>query len=144
MRQAISAVVVGILLAQPVAALECIDVPLEILMKREEIVLLGRIDAVRLSTVSAHFTVTITVKELWKGTTPSVIELQQPVIAGGIEFWTETGKDNVLFVRTITPEQPLYINAYSLRSGFVAAECISKPAAQFDLKALGPSGAPEP
>ena len=97
MRQAISAVVLGLILVRPASALECIEVPLDTLMKREEIVLLGRIEAVRSNMVSAnaasHAIVTISVKQLWKGKTPAVIELHQPFVGGGINFWTETGKE---------------------------------------------------
>jgi hypothetical protein len=142
------AVVVGLSLARPVSALECMFVPLETSMKEAEIVLLGRIDAVRFNMVSAdsasHSIVTITVTELWKGTTPRAIELHQPFIGGGINFWTETRQDYVLFVRKITPERPLLPVHPNVTSGFLANECISKPATLVDLKALGPGRAPEP
>ena len=125
-------VVVALILGRPVYGLECVDFPVQNLMNTAEIVLLGRIDAVRFNMVDAnaatHSIYTVSVKELWKGTTPRVIELHQRFIGGGIDFWGEIGKDYVLFVRTITPEQPLSVsNGPNVTSGFVAAECWSRP-----------------
>ena len=72
--------------------------------------------------------VTVSVKTLWKGVLPR-----------------EVGKDYVLFVTRFTPERPLSPAAPGdFTSGFVAAECASRPAATFDLKALGLSRPPLP
>ena len=129
------------MLPASVSALECIDVPLKTLIQSEEIVLLGHIDAVRNHMVSAtsasYNVVTVTVAKLFKGTTPRVIELHQPFVGGGINFWQEIGRDYVFFLRTFTPKRPLSHVETEVATGYVASECISKPVTNFDLKALG-------
>jgi len=140
-------VVFGLSLVRPASA-ECIIVPLKTLMKTEEIVLLGHVDAIRSHMVSATSTdysiVTISVKTLWKGTTRSVIELQQTLGEEAKNFWTGVGKDYVLFIRTITPERPLTTKP-PITLGYIASgQCSSGLAAEFDLKALGPGRAPLP
>jgi hypothetical protein len=149
MRFIVLAVVLTVVPAAPAAALECIAIPLETSMQFADIVLLGRIEAVQLRVPSpdgrVRRVVTVSVKALWKGALPAEIELHQPVIAGGINFEQEVGKDYVLFVRRFSPEQPLSPAVPGdFTSGFVAAECTSKPAATFDLKALGLSRPPLP
>jgi hypothetical protein len=65
--------------------------------------------------------VTVSVKTLWKGVLPAEVELHQPVIAGGINFEQEVGKDYVLFVGRFTPERPLLPAVPGdVTSGFVA------------------------
>lgn len=136
-----------LLLTVPLQALECIDIPVKTAMDRDGIVLLGRIEAVRFATIAkdraSHNIVTVRVTQLWKGLTPTVIELHQPFVGGGMDFWQSVGRDFVLFVRVITPERPLR-TIPPIVSGFSAAECISKPAESYDLKAFGKSYAPQP
>jgi hypothetical protein len=149
MRSIVLAVVLTVVPAAPAAALECIAIPLETSIQFADIVLLGRIEAVRLGVASqdapVRRIVTVSVRTLWKGVLPAEVELHQPVIAGGINFEQEVGKDYVLFVRRFTPERPLSPAVPGdFTSGFVAAECASKPAATFDLKALGLSRPPLP
>ena len=130
------------------ASAECLDLPVTAYVKDAEIVLLGRVDAVRWNFVDANnidgSIVDITVKALWKGTTPRVIELRQTLDAEGPSFGSNVGQDFVLFVRRLTPERPLNMHPIKqvVTSGFTAQACTWRLAAKIDLTPLGPSRAP--
>ena len=127
---------------------ECIDVPVTRLAGDAEILMLARVDAVRGNPVPGQpnsidgSIVNVTVKTLWKGSTPRQIELRQTLEAHEPEFWTNIGKDLVLSVRRLTPEQPLSFIKPPVTSGFTAVSCGWRPAGTVDLNALGRGRSP--
>ena len=84
----------------------------------------------------------MTVKTLWKGSTPRQIELRQTLEAHEPEFWTNIGKDFVLSVRRLTPERPLSLITPPVTSGFTAVSCAWRPAEKVDLNTLGRGRSP--
>ena len=135
----------------------CLIRPVTAYVKDAEIVLLGRVEAARENFVGPNsilhpvpapaaingWIVTVTVKALWKGTTPPTIELHQSLGFGDPPFRDHVGEDFVLFVRRLTPERPLWPNSTpAVTSGFTAAPCSWRLAEKIDLSALGPSRLP--
>lgn len=142
-------VVVGVLAAQ-VSALECIPVPLKASLAQAEIVLLGEVESVRwaidpqLPGTISHYIATVRVKKLWKGSTPTTIELHQPLVGGGMDL-QRYGGHYLFFLWQLTPDHPLAHPTNPVTSGYRAAECISKQASSsYDSRELGKSYPPTP
>jgi hypothetical protein len=130
------------------ASAECIAVPTSTLVRNAEILMLARVDAApnpspeQPNFIDGTFVVTVTVKTLWKGSTPRQIQLRQTYMAEGPPFWENIGNDLVLSVRRLTTERPLdHPIKPPVTSGFTAEPCSSVKAA--DLDALGRGRSPD-
>lgn len=88
--------------------------------------------------------VNVTVKTLWKGSTPRQIELRQTLNAEAPEFWGSIGKDFVLSVRRLTPERPLGSPSMKplVTSGFTAEACNWRLAENVDVSVFGRGRSP--
>jgi hypothetical protein len=141
----------------PAGATGCLILPVTAYVKDADIVLLGRAEAARENVVGATsmlyplpvpatingWLVTVTVKALWKGTTPPTIELRQSLGFGDPPFREHIGEDFLLFVRRLPPERALWPNSTpAVMSGFTAAPCSWRLADKIDLNDLGPSRPP--
>ena len=97
----------------PLAGLECIAVPLKTSVEKSEIVLVGQVESVRYamdperSDSTTHYIATVRVMELWKGSTPTTIELHQPFVGGGMDLHQSIGSTYLFFLRQLTPAHPL-------------------------------------
>jgi|GEM_PF-4926597 hypothetical protein len=148
---AVTFVVVAVLAPQ-VSALECIPIPLKTSLAQAEIVVLGEVESVRYATTperptgASHYIATVRVKKLWKGSTPTTIELHQPWIGGGMDLHQQVGVHYLFFVWQLTPDHPLTNPpAPPVTSGYRAAECISKRvSSSYDSRELGKSYPPTP
>ena len=145
MRSIICTVVVFAAMTGRVSA-ECTTAPITSYVRDAEIVLLGRIDAARWTYVDRDTVdgtiVNVTVKTLWKGSTPRQIELRQPLEVHLPDFMAGVGQDIVLFVRRLTPERPLRPRDASatrptVTDGYTAESCASRFAGDVDLSVLG-------
>lgn len=94
--------------------------------------------------IEGTFVVNLTVKTLWKGSTPRQIELRQTFMAEGPPFWSNIGKDLVLSVRRLTTDRPLGTPSIKplVTSGFTAEACNWHLAERVDLSALGGGRSP--
>ena len=139
----------------PLAALECFPVPLKSSVAASDIVLFGIVESVRYADdqqngAATHYVATVRVVELWKGSTPKVIELHQAFVAGGMDLYREdlhrVGATYLFFARRLTTTHPLSHPYAVVTSGYTAAECISKQVPdRSDLhKELGPGYPPQP
>jgi hypothetical protein len=137
---------------------ECIDVPVTSLARSAEILMLARVDAVRGNPVPGRpnaidgtvmidgTIVNVTVKTLWKGSTPRQIELRQTLEAHEPQLWTSVGQEFVLSVRRLTPRRPLGAGYANIKppvtAGFTAVACDWRPADKVDLNKFGRGRSP--
>jgi hypothetical protein len=136
-----------IALSISVSALECIEIPLIKAFEVSDVVLRGRVTeaqyAMAAPNIATHSIVSIEVQELWKGSTTKEIQLHQRFVGGGIDFHQMVGVEFVIFARRLTPEiRALNYLPPTATSGFMALQCLSKPAREMDLRTLGESRSP--
>jgi hypothetical protein len=108
-------------------------VSLPVRFDKSEIVLFGRVEAVRYVDArhptppppsgATHYVATIRVQELWKGSTPHLIELHQSFVGGGLALDQHIGSTYLFFLRRLTPQQPLSHPFAVVTSGYHADEC---------------------
>ena len=129
---------------------DCLEGPLTRWVKDMDILMLARVDAApnpipgHPNFVEGTFVVNVTVKTLWKGSTPRQIELRQNFNAECPPFWSNIGKYLVLSVRRLTPARPLEIPSRQplITSGFTAESCSWRLAENVDLSAFGRGRSP--
>jgi hypothetical protein len=131
------------------ASAECLITSTSTLARSAEILMLARVDDVRGNPVNPDdprtingTIVNVTVKTLWKGSTPRQIQLQT-LNAEGPDFWGNIGKDFVLSVRRLTPERPLPLREPPVTSGFTAEACNWRLAEKVDLSVFGRGRSPD-
>ena len=148
MRTTILAVLLIVAMTGDVYA-ECVITSLDTRLKDADIVMLAQVDGIRGISVDPAepniingTIVRLTVKTLWKGSTPRQIELRQTTSPEEPNFWQLIGKDLVLFVRRLTPERPHWaLNIKPpLTSGYTVEPC-SVPE-KMDLSVFGKGRSP--
>ena len=132
-------------LADMLSALDCIQVPIPRAAAESEIVLFGRVESAR-NVIDAdpivpyYYVASVRVFALWKGSTPSVIELAQSPVVGGMDLPNHVGTNYLFFLRRLSAGAPLGPH-WSVTSGYTAHECISKqtPNSDYVGRELGKS-----